>query len=544
MSQQDINLGTPPLGQDGDTFRSALQKCQANFNELYAALGGGGTDVIVKTVAGVAALEADNNVPAAGLKTALGIDAINARIGELASTTGLSEGTNLYFTSARVRSTPLDGVDVSLAGTVDAGDSVLAAIGKLQRQITAGGGGGSGPTNTDGLAEGLTNLYFTQPRVRSTPLTGLDTTGAGAVIVAGDSVLSALGRLQAQISTQGSAITSQGQTLGTHSTQIGDLQTAVGLKMANPMTAVGDLIVGGTAGAPQRLPRGANNQVLTSNGTTVAWADPTGGGGSSSFTPLDTPAATANGQTVFTLAHTAGLGWWSQGGVALHPSAYTETNAGITLLDGSNIRIGQKLTWRGFNGFTVPDALPAGGTAADSFKLGGVAAATVLADVADRMRIRQATAQLTTSGTLKDFTGIDSWAKQIVLSVSGVMVGAPDTLIAQLGTSAGVENTGYGSGVSYAGGTNLSGGANSTAGMLMTSGLDANIAVVHGTITFTKQTGNTWVQSTTSGRSNTNFNHFGGGSKTLAGALDRVRLTTLSGATAFTAGSVNVTWMG
>ncbi|WNL45970.1 hypothetical protein RKE25_21590 [Dyella sp. BiH032] len=37
MPQQTINLGTPPSGTDGDTVRTALSKCQSNFNELYAS---------------------------------------------------------------------------------------------------------------------------------------------------------------------------------------------------------------------------------------------------------------------------------------------------------------------------------------------------------------------------------------------------------------------------------------------------------------------------------------------------------------------------
>lgn len=48
--------------------------------------------------------------------------------------------------------------------------------------------------------------------------------------------------------------------------------------MANPMTAQGDLIIGGTSGAATRLAIGSNTHVLTSNGTTVTWSAPSGGG--------------------------------------------------------------------------------------------------------------------------------------------------------------------------------------------------------------------------------------------------------------------------
>lgn len=50
----------------------------------------------------------------------------------------------------------------------------------------------------------------------------------------------------------------------------------------NPMTAAGDLIVGGTSGAPQRLAIGANGKVLGVSAGALTWVDQTGGGGGSS----------------------------------------------------------------------------------------------------------------------------------------------------------------------------------------------------------------------------------------------------------------------
>lgn len=56
----------------------------------------------------------------------------------------------------------------------------------------------SAPGTTDALVEGATNLYFTAARVRAVVLTGLST-ATNAVIDATDTVLGALGKLQAQI---------------------------------------------------------------------------------------------------------------------------------------------------------------------------------------------------------------------------------------------------------------------------------------------------------------------------------------------------------
>ena len=50
----------------------------------------------------------------------------------------------------------------------------------------------------------------------------------------------------------------------------------------NPMTGIGDLIVGVDDGAPSRLGPGTDGQVLTvQSDLTLAWSDPTGGGGGS-----------------------------------------------------------------------------------------------------------------------------------------------------------------------------------------------------------------------------------------------------------------------
>ncbi|MDR1528405.1 MAG: hypothetical protein LBS22_02350, partial [Puniceicoccales bacterium] len=80
--------------------------------------------------------------------------------------------------------------------------------------------------------------------VRATLLTGLSTATKTA-IAATDTTIVAFGKLQAQIPAS----------------------------FTNPMTAVGDIIVGGTNGAPTRLAVGSSGQVITSNGTSLLWAD-------------------------------------------------------------------------------------------------------------------------------------------------------------------------------------------------------------------------------------------------------------------------------
>lgn len=108
------------------------------------------------------------------------------------STTNITEGTNLYYTDARVRATVLTGFATGVNSAVLATDTLLAALGKIQTQITS-----NILANTTALPEG-TNLYYTAARVRANTLTGLALSPASA-ITAADSVLSAFGKLQAQL---------------------------------------------------------------------------------------------------------------------------------------------------------------------------------------------------------------------------------------------------------------------------------------------------------------------------------------------------------
>ena len=59
-----------------------------------------------------------------------------------------------------------------------------------------------------------------------------------------------------------------------------EVQQILDTVVTNPMTAQGDLIIGGANGTPTRLPKGSTaGQVLVSNGSTLDWGTPGGGGG-------------------------------------------------------------------------------------------------------------------------------------------------------------------------------------------------------------------------------------------------------------------------
>ncbi len=89
------------------------------------------------------------------------------------------------------------------------------------------------PGTTDDIIEGTTNLFFTQSRVRATPLTGLSL-ATGTAITAADTVLTAPGKLQKQI-TDNAAITV------TKDSNTGAANLPAGTTAQRPANAVGIL---------------------------------------------------------------------------------------------------------------------------------------------------------------------------------------------------------------------------------------------------------------------------------------------------------------
>lgn len=134
---------------------------------------------------------------------------IGQRVLEANTTDSLDEGsTNLYFTNLRVynkvKAALIAGSNVSFIYN-DANQTItIAASGNV---LSVNGQTGAVVLDTDNINEGSTNLYFTAARVRDAVLTGLST-ATNAIISATDSVLSALGKIQAQITANLSTLTS------------------------------------------------------------------------------------------------------------------------------------------------------------------------------------------------------------------------------------------------------------------------------------------------------------------------------------------------
>ena len=118
------------------------------------------------------------------------------------TTTDITEGTNQYFTAARVRAVVLTGLSLATNAVISATDSVLIAFGKLQAQITA---------NLSTLTSHTSNTSnphaTTKAQVGLTNVADVDTTNASNI--ASGTLSDA--RLSSAVTTQGNTFNGASQ---------------------------------------------------------------------------------------------------------------------------------------------------------------------------------------------------------------------------------------------------------------------------------------------------------------------------------------------
>lgn len=144
------------------------------------------------------------------------------------------------------------------------------------------------------------------------------------------------------------------------------------------------------------------------------------------------------------------------------------------------------------------------------------------------------TAQNTTSGTSIDFTSIPSWVKRVTIMLNGVSTSGSSNPMIQIGAGS-ITATGYNGGMWYSGG----GATNSTGFQLSAS---SNGDTRYGILTLETLGSNLWVLSGTMYVGGPGIPAIPGGSITLSGTLDRIRLTTVGGTDTFDAGSMNISY--
>jgi hypothetical protein len=147
------------------------------------------------------------------------------------------------------------------------------------------------------------------------------------------------------------------------------------------------------------------------------------------------------------------------------------------------------------------------------------------------------TAVASTSGTSIDFTSIPSWVKRVTVMFSGVSTSGSSFWLLRVGTGGTPETTGYDSTGNNVQTTNTL--TTSTAGFVAYSNVSSY--VVSGAMVLTNVSGNIWVCSGLMGTSTGASVQFTTtGTKTLAGVLNMVRVTTVNGTDTFDAGSINI----
>lgn len=151
------------------------------------------------------------------------------------------------------------------------------------------------------------------------------------------------------------------------------------------------------------------------------------------------------------------------------------------------------------------------------------------------------TAQPSTSGTAINFTDIPSWVKRVTILLTGVSTSGTSDVIVQIGTSSGYVSSGYiGTAITLVGSASPGSSAYSSGFLIRLGGAATATAVRHGRITLHTVGSNIWIGDVMVGLSDVIYAVVGAGSLTLAGTLDRVRLTTVNGTDTFDAGVVNI----
>jgi hypothetical protein len=146
----------------------------------------------------------------------------------------------------------------------------------------------------------------------------------------------------------------------------------------------------------------------------------------------------------------------------------------------------------------------------------------------------------TTSGNIQDFTGIPAGVRRVHLIFDAVSTNGIQSVLVQLGTSGGVETTGYFGGFSAL--TNAAAvlGVNGFAGFPIvgnTAGFSR-----FGRLTLTTIGVNRWIGEAVIGTDGVLATQVMGGVKAISGTLDRLRLGIVGGTEQFDQGSVTPMW--
>jgi hypothetical protein len=153
MAQQIINIGTTANDGTGDPLRTAFDKCNDNFTELYAGGGGGGGGIGGNTGSTNNAILRANGTGGSTLKTS-GITIADGASGTLS---GTNSGDQNIFSTVAAGGQSLVADSTSDTLTIVAGTNVSITADASTDTITISATGGSGGGNVSGPASPTTD---------------------------------------------------------------------------------------------------------------------------------------------------------------------------------------------------------------------------------------------------------------------------------------------------------------------------------------------------------------------------------------------------
>lgn len=216
--------------------------------------------------------------------------------------------------------------------------------------------------------------------------------------------------------------------------------------------------------------------------------------------------------------------------------------------DGSgNVAVSGNLSVTGTSSFTgsigniTTGTINSGNITTGTINSGNITSTGTVAGAAGTLYpLLAATSQASTSGTSIDFTSIPSWVRRVTVMLNGVSTNGTSSLMVQAGSGS-VQSSGYTNfgGLISSGGNALTTGSTSGFQLYLQS-LDAAANARYGHVNLTLIGSNAWVMSGVIGVGATVGAGIYGGSVSLSGALDRVRITTVNGTDTFDAGSINI----
>lgn len=198
------------------------------------------------------------------------------------------------------------------------------------------------------------------------------------------------------------------------------------------------------------------------------------------------------------------------------------TTMTVTAVGSGTIAVGQVITGTGVTAGTVITALGTGSGSTGTYTVS----------------VSQTVASTTITIVGLDFLNIPSWVKRVTVMFNGVSTSGTSAIRVRVGTSSGVETTGYAQCAASIFNPNGVAASSITDGF----GTYDNTAtsIWNGVATISLIGSNAWCAS--GGLSSTTSIQPIFGSKTLSGTLDRVRITTVGGTDTFDAGSINLLW--